>query len=117
MSEEQEGIDFNQPLLGINDKPIEGEDGEDRRLGNFCVNALLSSPQGDKADGVQKLKRWNLARKIQGKAGDDEPFAQVRLNSKQKKMILDIAEDVFSTLVYARLYEALEGTTKEEDEE
>ena len=31
--------------------------------------------------------------------------------------ILDLAEKAYQTLMYARLYEALEGTTDNEDEE
>ncbi len=117
MTDEAEGrIDFQQPILDLNDEEIKADE-KVQRLGDFCINALMATPQDDKADGVVKLKRWNLARKIQGKAGDDEPYASMRLNSKQKKMILDTAEKVYATLVYARVYEALEGTTEESEDE
>jgi|TARA_Y100000034_G_scaffold82664_1_gene99027 hypothetical protein len=115
-------IDFDQPLLDMNDKPMkggtagDGDEEEDLRLGNVCVNALMAMAQDDKADGVQKLKRFNLARKIKGK--DEDSFASVRLNSKQKKMVYDQVDQVFGgALIYARVYEALEGTTDEDDDE
>ena len=114
-----DGIDFNQPILDMNDNPIRSkdEDGndEDLRLGNLCVNALMA-PSDDGADGIQKLKRFNLAKKIQGSVNGDA-FSTLRLNSKNKKTILDLAEKAYQTLMYARLYEALEGTTDNEDEE
>lgn len=122
MSEQtvQDAIDFNEVLLDMDGDPIKqrNEDGEpsDLTLGDACVRSLLVTLQNDKADGTQKLKRFNLARKIKGKGTDDE-YASVRLNSKEKKMILDQAEEAYTTLIYARVYEALEGTTTDDTEE
>ena len=109
-------INFDLPLLDLNDEPIPMQSGNEdpTRLGEVCCTALMASMQDDKADGTQKLKRFNLARKIQGGV-DTDAFPVERLNSKQKKMILDQAEKVFSTLIYARIYEALEGTTEDND--
>ena len=111
----EEGINFNAPVLDMNDNPISAGENEDLRLGNLCVNALMA-PLDDGADGIQKLKRFNLAKKIQGSVNGDA-FSTLRLNSKNKKTILDLAEKAYQTLMYARLYEALEGTTDNEDEE
>lgn len=109
------GIDFNSPVLDMNDQPMKDEEGHDIRLGAVCCNALMAQIRDDKADGVQRLKRFNLARKIQGST-EEEDFPRLRLNSKQKKMIEELAEKCYGTLVYARIYEALEGDTKEEEE-
>ena len=111
----EEGINFNAPVLDMNDNPISAGENEDLRLGNLCVSALMA-PLDDGADGIQKLKRFNLAKKIQGSVNGDA-FSTLRLNSKNKKTILDLAEKAYQTLMYARLYEALEGTTDNEDEE
>lgn len=111
-----DGIDFNQPVLNLNDEPMkagEEEDAEDARLGNICVNALMMSYQGDTADGVQKLKRFNLAQKIKGK--DEDDFPTVQLSKKQKTLVEEMVDKVFGTLSYARVYEALEGTTEDEE--
>ena len=111
----EEGIDFNAPVLDMNDNPISAGENEDLRLGNLCVNALMAPFEDDKADGIQKLKRFNLAKKIQGSASDAD-FPTLRLNSKNKKMILDLAEQAYQTLMYARIYEALEGFTEGDDD-
>ena len=111
----EEGINFNAPVLDMNDNPISAGENEDLRLGNLCVNALMVSFDDDKADGTQKLKRFNLAKKIQGSASDND-FPTLRLNSKNKKMILDLAEQAYQTLMYARIYEALEGFTEGDDD-
>lgn len=111
---ESDIIDFNKPVLDINDKPLKGDEDKDLRLGDVCCNALMATLRDDKADGVQRLKRFNLARKIKGE--DEDDFAVVMLNSKQKKLILDMAEKAFSgALIYARVYEALEGTTDDKE--
>lgn len=112
------GTDFNLPILDINDVPIqsEGEDGamETLRLGDVCVNALMATLQDDNSDGIQKLKRFNLARKIKGRV--DEDYQAVQINSKNKTMILDMAGKVYSTMIYGRLHEALEGTTETDED-
>ena len=110
------GINFNLPILGMDDEEIQStnEDGliETLRLGDVCVNALMATLPDDNADGVQKLKRFNLARKIKGRV--DEDFQSVQINSKQKTLILDMAAKVYSTIIYGRIHESLEGTTEEE---
>ena len=112
------GTDFNLPILDINDVPIqsEGENGamETLRLGDVCVNALMATLQDDNADGIQKLKRFSLARKLKGRV--DEDYQAVQINSKQKTMILDMAAKVYSTMIYGRLHEALEGTTETDED-
>jgi hypothetical protein len=112
------GTDFNLPILDINDVPIqsEGEDGamETLRLGDVCVNALMATLQDDNADGIQKLKRFNLARKLKGRV--DEDYQAVQINSKQKTLVLDMAAKVYSTMIYGRLHEALEGTTETDED-
>ena len=113
------GTDFNLPILDMNDAEIqsENEDGtvETLRLGDVCVNALMATVQDDpSADGTVKLKRFMLARKIKGRI--DEDYQSVHINSKNKTMILDLVSKVFSTMIYGRLHEALEGTTETDEE-
>ena len=112
------GTDFNLPVLDMNDEPIqiEGEDNfiETLKIGDVCVNSLMATLQDDNSDGTQKLKRFNLARKIKGRI--DEDYQAVQINSKQKTMILDIAGKVYGTMIYGRLHEALEGTTETDED-
>jgi len=113
------GIDFNRPILDMEDNPIqsEGEDGavETLRLGDVCVNALMATLQDDNsADGTVKLKRFSLAKKIKGRI--DEDYQSVHINSKNKTMILDLVSKVYSTMIYGRLHEALEGTTETDED-
>ena len=62
-----DGIDFNQPLLDFNNKPIQtDDDGTPLRLGEAVCEALMAVVKGEEPSGKEKLKRFNLARKIQG---------------------------------------------------
>ena len=113
------GTDFNQPVLDMDDAEIQsqGEDGatETLRLGDVCVNALMATLQDDSsADGTVKLKRFSLAKKIKGRI--DEDYQSVHINSKNKTMILDLVSKVYSTMIYGRLHEALEGTTETDED-
>ena len=111
------GVDFNRPICGMDDEEIQStnEDGliETLRLGDVCINALMATLPDDNADGIQKLKRFNLAKKIKGKVGEN--YQLIHINSKSKTLILDMAAKVYSSLIYGRLHEALEGTTETEE--
>jgi len=124
MSEEEvvefpTGINFDQVIKDLNgaDVPYRAEEGTvvPLKLGDACVQALMASAEGDKADGIQKLKRYNLAQKLQG-SSDSEIFPTLRLNSKQKKLIEDQSALAWNTLIYGRIYEALEGPSQDDDE-
>ena len=111
------GINFNSPILGMENEEIQStnEDGliETLRLGDVCINALMATLPDDNADGIQKLRRFALAKKIKGKV--DEDYQLIHINSKSKTLILDMAAKVYSSLIYGRMHEALEGTTETEE--
>jgi hypothetical protein len=107
-----DGIDFEQAVLDMNGAPLIAAEDEVLRLGSVCVNALMGTFEGDKADGNEKRERFNLAQKINP---TDGLFQVVKLSSKQKRMVLDMAEKMYLTLLYVRIYEALEGSTDIDD--
>ena len=115
-----EGIDFNQNLFGLNGETTIKGDSEGGRtevtLGGVCQAALLSSV-GDKPDQTTILKQFNLAQKV-GKPGKEGECGGVTVSSKDKTMILKQGEALvqagaWSILLFARVYEALEGSTEE----
>jgi hypothetical protein len=113
-----EGIDFNQPLTDLKGRTIQETDSSGApvilRIGDVCSQALNATVEGDKPDETQKRKRFNLSLKIIGKG--DEEYPTIRLNSKQKNLILEMTSKAYGTLVYGRVYQALEGTTEEEED-
>jgi hypothetical protein len=85
------------------------------RLGQVCAAALMSSD--DKADGVQMLVRTKLALKIKGDSADAD-FAELALKSAKKELIEKrVADSYKHPIIYARVFEALEGSLEENDEE
>lgn len=106
-------------LMGLNEAPIQtkGEEGEAKvmELGDAIQVALLATIQGDRPDHQEILERFNLANKCSPKKGR---YPNVSLTSRQKQLIITQGEKlvhagVWSVLVYARVYEALEGSTEE----
>ena len=111
-----EMINFSAPVLDMDDTPVRGEDGSIMRIGEVVVNSLMAALPDDKSDGIQKLKRYNLARTIKG-SSEDEEYPSVHLNSKQKTLILGQAEQLWSVLIYSRIHEALEGETSPDEDD
>jgi len=121
----KKGIDFNQLLYGLDGDPLQQNNGtekdpvmEDVRLGEMCRAALVA-PTKDNPDQVQILKRFNLAMRL-SKRDDDDDFLMITLRDKHKKMILKQAQalvglNAWSTVLFARMYEALMGDTDEEE--
>ena len=107
---------FEAPILNINGMPFKGEsDSQPLRIGDVCCNALLASLPGDEVmEGEDKLNAFNLAAKIRG-GNIDAPFETQTISSKNKMLILDRVAKAYSITVYARVHEALEGTTESVD--
>lgn len=112
IAEFPKGFDPRAQVLNLKDEPLKGEEGKPFLVGDFIINALLGQLESDKAlDGKQKLNLWKLAQIVQKAQTSGK---HVRLNSKQKSLILDRAEKLYTTLIYARLYEAIEGVIEDE---
>ncbi len=65
-------IDFHQEIKTIDGKPIPGANGGEKTfLKEIAVNSLLATFDDERnLSGEEKAKRWVLAVKIQGEAGD-----------------------------------------------
>ena len=92
------------------------------KLGDQCVKILTAPLKDDKNDGVQNLRKFQLAQKIVGKGDEDEPWGVLKLSNKEKKRLLESAkamngEGRISITVYARVHEAIEGTFDDEEDE
>lgn len=60
-------IDFTRVLNGLDGKPLQSEQKEKLTLSDVAVNALLATLDEDRQlAGTEKVKRYELARKIYG---------------------------------------------------
>ena len=89
-------------------------------LGLVCCVALRAPDE--KADGKEIIRKEKLAQLIQG-SPDEETFGILprgKLKSEKKTLILKCVEEIYgasSPLLYVRVYEALEGSLDDEDNE
>jgi hypothetical protein len=112
----KEGIDFNVELLDDNDEPLktsEEEDAEVLLLGEVVVRSLRSRFDQDKVNEDEMWQRWKLSKKIQGREDD---FPLLKVNSKQKRRILQCIAGTYPILIYGQSRELIEGISTEEDE-
>jgi hypothetical protein len=97
-------INFEQTLKDMDGKDItEGKEKKVLTLDKVCVNALLSENQDDRQSGEDKLKVFQLAKKIYG-AGEVEVTAEEIVLIKNK------VGRFYLPLVVGQVYEILEKT-------
>lgn len=101
-------IDFNRELKTLDGRILKDViDGEERNaiLKMVCINALLANSEDDKKiDGEEKLKRYELAKKI---AGANEPL---KLRSEEVALIKKLVGKVFGTLIVGQTFQMLEDS-------
>lgn len=96
-------IDFTQQIHGLDGKPINGGDGKTpMTLGEVSVNALQVGGQDDsKLSGVEKLKMYELAKKIYNNKN-------ATLTAEQITMIKDRIAKYYATIVVGPAFEMLD---------
>lgn len=96
-------IDFTKELHGLDEKPILSSDGKTPfTLGEVCVNALeLSSPEDKNITGVDKLKMYELAKKIYKNK-------DAVLTAEEVTLIKDRVAKYYATIVVGPAFEILD---------
>ena len=107
-------IDFNQILLDMECSPIKEGD-KTVTLKRVATNALLTPFDDEKnLSGEEKVKRFNLASKIQ--AGDTDPYttnsAIVDLKTEEIAEIKKMIGKAYTVLVVGQAWQMLEKEEK-----
>lgn len=113
-------VDFNTVLVTAYGKEMKAEEDRELRAGHVAINALVSSWQGDKRDGTQKTKDWNLSLRISKTHDDDEDvFGVVTIKDKEATAIKEAVNEVYQAPgIYAQiaaLVDAEDVTGEEKD--
>lgn len=101
-------INFDQVLKNYDGKDFEETvDGVVKKitLSGVSVNALLANIEGERIEGMEKLNRDKIARKVH-KGGE------VELTVEETAKIKEMIGKAFPTIVVGATYELLEGETK-----
>lgn len=97
-------IDFSKPIIGLDGKAVVDEKTKQPiTLGVVSTQALVSSYPDEKIDGVEKLKRGQLALKILDSKGD------VTLTAEEVALLKNVIAKGFGPLVVSRAWPMLDG--------
>jgi len=97
-------IDFGQKIKNI-DGTIAKEGGKeedkDMTLGFICANALLANIPNENPSGLDKFKRWELAKKVIGNE-------TVEVTAEDISMMKELVGKAFGVIVVGQTYQMLE---------
>jgi len=104
-------IKLNQALLKMDGEKMFKEELKDNKmvetknefqLKDACVNSLMANVEKEEIDGVEKMKRYLLATKIQ-KANE------LDLKSEEITKLKEIIGKAYGVMIVGQAYEMLEG--------
>jgi len=94
-------VNFSQPLKDLEGNTLNNEKGKGVFLNTVCANALIASPENNKVDGVEKVKRYELAKKIMG-GGD------IDVSVEELALIKELLGTSYGVLVVGQAYKMLD---------
>lgn len=102
-------VDFSQPILGADGKPIMaggGKDAQTTTLGSICASALFASyPDEQNLSGEDKVKRAALAMKLYN-------GGEVSLSAEETALVKRLVAKAYAPLVVYRSWSMLDPTTE-----
>jgi hypothetical protein len=97
-------VNFNVPLLSLDDKPIINEDKTEVNVRSLVVNAICGVYKNEEnLPGEEKIIRWNLATKIH-KAADS-----VTVTVEEIVLIKKLVSQMYGVNVVGPVWTMLEG--------
>lgn len=94
-------VDFDKLLKTVSGEILKDEKGKEISLSFVCQEALLANHEEDKGmKGVEKLYRWELAKKCTGKPD---------LKSEEISKIKELVGRNFTAVIVGPAWELLEG--------
>ena len=99
-------FDFTAPVKMLDGTVMrigDTEKGKSLTLADVAENALLSDYRDEQnLDGVEKLKRWTLAKKI------EDTKSSVTLNADEIALIKKLVGKAYNPLVYGEMVQAID---------
>jgi hypothetical protein len=97
-------IDFSKRLTNLQGQILKDEtSGEEVTLGIICVQALLSVDRDENIDGVEKIRRYELAKSIFNKEKDS-------LSAEEVVLLKKMVGKFFTTVVAGQALPMLDGS-------
>lgn len=96
-------IDFTRKFTNFNGEVLKDiQNDKELTLGYICVEALLSLDKSTSLDGVEKLKRYDLALSIY--KGEKET-----LKSEEISLLKDLIGKVYTTMIVGQAFKMLDS--------
>lgn len=99
-------VKTDQLITDLSNKPIKDTDGSELTLGDVLCNALMGAPQGEKLDGKESVKKYNLALRIHNNG-------EVELSAEEVVDLLKVVGSMYLPMVAGAVYHILDPTTKD----
>ena len=97
-------IDFSKEFKTFGGETLKDAEGNVFTLKGVCATVLLSQQQNEKATGEEKMKRYELARKIW-----DAPGGVCDIKAEEIALLKKLIGDAYLPLVVGQAYIMLEG--------
>lgn len=97
-------IDFNKKFTNFNGEVLkDSQSGKELSLGDVCVEALMAVDQNNPIEGVEKMKRYNLALDIH-KGNKDS------LSAEDIVLLKELVGKYFTTIVVGQALPMLDNS-------
>ena len=95
-------IDLNNKIKTLEGEPVLEKD-EPVTFAHPCINALLSNHPDETVSGEEKLRRYQLAKRI------SDTLGAVTLTIEEAALIKTLVPKLYTPLVVGQLYELMEA--------
>ena len=96
-------FDDKDAIKSLKGKDFKDADGSIITMRSACVDALLANPPDDRASGSEKVRRFELAQKL-----NNMKETEFNINAEDISLIKSMAGKTFVTIVVGRMFAALE---------
>ncbi len=97
-------IDFSKRLTNLQGQVLKDDTtGEEVTVGTICVQALLSTDREETLDGMEKVRRYELAKSIFNKEKES-------LSAEEVVLIKKMVGKFFTTVVAGQVLPMLDGS-------
>ena len=96
-------INVNQELKTFGNETLKDGEGNVFTLKGICATVLLGQPQNEKATGEEKMKRYDLAKKIWTAEGE------VDLKAEDISLLKKLVGESYLPLIVGQVWAMLEG--------
>lgn len=94
-------IDFTATLVSLDGKSLQSESGDTLLLGDVVTNALINQYSDENPSGVEKVKRWSIAKRVFGRA-------DISLTADDIALIKNLVAKAYGPIVVGQVWSIID---------